>query len=344
MLKKYGAIFVLALLLLSIMPMAFADDAQEGTGTTETQNDTQATADAGNITNTTEHVKGQLREKVHEQIQTYKAKVNETREKIQVIRKNYQEVRQAYITERDKFKELKKEYASCKNDSTDACKGKRQDIITGSKTYLLNAADLVLKELENLKEKTTASTELTEEQKSSIIADLDAKIQEVTDARVTIENLNDNSTRQEVNDAAKQIRQAWQETKDALKLHTSKLVVAKLGNIIAKTETLETKLYNIRDKLTEKGKDVSKLNAVLDEFKAKVDDAKAKYEAMQEKLSNAKPSDMGTVSKDVHQLFTEAKQSLKDARDLLRQVVNEIKKSNNGKLEVNNSTATADEQ
>jgi chromosome segregation ATPase len=338
MYKRLSALLVLAIFLCSMIPMALAEEDNQSAGEpTETGNltDIQPGYGTGKLLNGTEPQRDRLRAKIKEEVRDLKVKAVDMRAKIA-------DVRAAYLSEKAKFMKVKNEYLNCTDLDREECKTKREDLRKNSKPYLLNAADLVLRELENLKNTVSSSQELTNDEIAKIVADIDAKISEVSDAKAVIENLGDNSTREEVNDAAKTIRKAWLDAKASLKLHLSQLVVAKLGNIIEKTETLEAKLQNIRDKLSEKGKDVSALDAKLSEFSAKVDLAKEKYTAAREKLMAAEPGNMGEVAKEVHQLFTESKQALKDARSLLREVVSEIKHLNQGNLDVKDTNTAAE--
>lgn len=257
------------------------------------------------------------------------------RQRYQEAKENYASMRDAYETQRDEFVRVRQQYRDCERSDTENCSRVRENIKTEAKEHLLNSADLIIKELERVKEKVQSSEDLSESEIAAIVSEIDAKISEVKSARETIGNLDGNSTREDINNAAKTVRESWLEIKASLKKHIARLMNARLGNIIHSTEMLEKRLYAARDKLEAKGADVSSLDAKLSEFSSKLDTAAGKYREAVEKFGSAKSaSEVDEAAKDVHTLLTEAKQALKDARDLLRDIVSEIKRLNSGSLDV----------
>jgi chromosome segregation ATPase len=319
--KKFSAIFVLAIFLLSMIPMAFAEEgtAEEGTRLRLQQ---RVHAEEGEtIEGPANATPMLLRARTQEQLETAKEHIASARERYQLAKEHYLSVKEAYMAKKAVFLEAKEKYRNCRGVDSEECDVKRSDVKSKAQPYLLKVADLVLKELEKVKAKVEASEDLSEEEIAEIVADLDEKIQEVEDAKSVIENIDEDSTREEINDAAKTIREAWSHTKVSLKRHAGRMVNARLGNIVHRTEMLETKLEKTRDRLEAKGLDVSELDNMIDEFNSLIDTAKEKYKEL-----------------------TEAKEALQEAKELLREIVQEIKDLNKGSLEVEADESEEEEE
>jgi hypothetical protein len=352
--KRISALFVLSVFLLSILPMAFAagnEDAGQGSGEQaqaevqalgegETQAEVQTEAGDDNSTSDAPKVTTQtrIREKLQVRREEIKDKVVAARQTYVQAREHFLSVKQSYLNNRDKFLEARKNSLDCTDLEKEDCKVKREEVRGMAKDYLLKTSDLILGELERVKAKVQESEDLTDDEKSDLIADLDASIQGVQGAKSAIEGISENATREEINSATKGLREVWKDARATIKKSLGLGVNARLGNIILRTEKLEEKLQNISDRLESQGKDVSKLNDILDEFNAKIELARQKYDEARSKWTAAhSPQEVDDAAKEVHALLGEAKQALKDARDLLRDAVKEIKAQNRGSLEVESS-------
>jgi len=352
--KKLSALFVLSVFLLSMIPMAFAEEAVKLRSQERIQVLEPVVISAANISPERVQVREEIREEIKERLgndsllvkrQIAQTELAQARSQYQLAKEHYLDVKEAYLNQRATFLRAKNAYQTCKDLDTEECQEKRDEIKSNAKPYLLHVADLVLKELERVKAKVESSEDLSEEEIAEIVADLEEKIAEVEDAKAVIENLDEDSTREEINDAAKTIRQAWSHTKVALKKHVGRLVNARLGNIILRTEVLEKRLYKARDKLEARGLDVSALDEMLDDFSTKLDIAADKYNEARDIWSDANtPGEVDEAAKEVHALLVEAKEALKEAKDLLRDVVKEIKQLNKGSLEVEEEESEEEEE
>ncbi|MFH1064652.1 MAG: hypothetical protein V1729_06220 [Candidatus Woesearchaeota archaeon] len=386
--KKISAILVLAIFLMSMIPMAFAQDEDapqpelygENESTAEdTTDDAQATTPRDalrakqiearenlreQVQEKAEEIKNESREKAQEKVQELKEDVKEkvqerraefrerlsdkefsplkrakatlekAREKYQNAKENYAQARERYQERRGEFIEAKEQYQSCKGDDSEECLALREDLKEKAKPHLTNVADLILKELERLREKIQSSEDLSEEEVAEITADIDAKIAEIQAAKDEIENLGEDATKEEINAAAKTIKDAWQKAKLSIKKHAARAVNARLGNLVHTTEKLEERLYNARDKLVEKGLDVSALDAKLSDFSSELDNAADLYNQAKALWKDAtSDTDVENAGEQVKALLTEAKQALTNAKNMLREVVSEIKSLNNGNLD-----------
>ncbi len=394
--KKISAILVLAIFLMSLMPMAFAqEDVDTVTVDTVLLNATDEMTDEGSVEDTAEEdatlspreqiqerrlevreefrertqeraeeikeefqeqtreriqeLKGDFKEKAQERraefrerlsdnefppLKRAKATLEKARERYQDAKENYLQARNKYREHRGDFLEAKESYQECKGDDSEECQAMREELKDKAKPHLENVADLILKELERLKEKVQSSEDLTEEEIADITADIDAKIEEIQAAKDTIETLGEDASREDINEAAKTIRNAWQKAKIALEKHAARAVNARLGNLVHRTEKLEERLYKARDKLDEKGLDISALDDKLGEFSSELDTAADLYRQAKDLWKDAHSDEaVESAGEEVRALLTEAKQALTNAKTLLREVVNEIKSLNNGNLD-----------
>ncbi len=375
--NKLSALFVLSMFLLSMIPLAFAENTAKAEPMLYRAGDTSAGDAQDNETETGEtdtaaeepviapvaisakqrvrtavkdaktdavSVKARVRTTVRERLaeapvalkrNIVEAQLTKARDQYELFKQRYLTAKEKYTTQKARFLEAKDAYKNCKGSDSTECGEKRDQIRSQAKPHLVNAADLVLNELEKTKAKVQASEDLSEEEIAEIVADIDENIQEVEDAKAVIDSLDDDSTNQEINEAAKTIRNAWQKAKMALKKHAGRLVNARLGNIIHRTEMLEKRFYTARDNLVERGLDVSALDDSLEEFSAHLDTAADKYLKARSLWSDANTSgEVDDAASQVKGLLDEAKDELKEAKDLLRDIVREIKQLNNGELDI----------
>jgi chromosome segregation ATPase len=328
--KKLSALFVLSVFLLSMIPLAFAETGS-GSSARPVAVATHYRAGSGepgsNESPAQMTVREKLRQRFNETNKTMlkqriqqhvmakrmitKEKLDAAKDRYKLAKQHYLTAKKAYLGQKGNFTKAKEAYKNCKDDDSEECGKKRKQLKQNAKPHLLKAADLVLKELEKMKERVQASEDLSDEEVARIVAEIEQTISDVEDAKDTIENLDENSTNDEYNAAAKTIRDAWKKARMKLKKHAGRLVNARLGNIILRTEKLEKRLYNARDKLEEKGMDVSTLDEKLDEFSDKLDTAADKYNEARSKWSDANtPGEVDDVAKDVHALLGEAKAAL----------------------------------
>lgn len=248
---------------------------------------------------------------------------------------HFADVRADFVDQRAEFNKVRLDYSRCKDSEKEECKGKRKEVKKHSKEFLAHAADMVLAELQKIKERVEASEDLSEDEIASIVADLDERIASIEQVKVKINALTEESAREEYNAVAKDIREAWKGIKGHLKKHVARVMHARLGNILHRAEKLEERFYKIRDTLAEKDVDVRALDAKLDAFSAKLDIAAEKYELAQEKFKSATtPKEVDEVAREVHKYLVDAKAALRDARALIRDTLKEIRASNKGSVEV----------
>ena len=99
--------------------------------------------------------------------------------------------------------------------------GDEDAVIDHAKQGLLRAADAIIAHLEKVKSKAQESEQLSEEEVNGIVADLDAKIAEINDAKAAVEAA---TTKEEIREQAKKINAAWKRIKAKAEQHARNLV------------------------------------------------------------------------------------------------------------------------
>ena len=129
-------------------------------------------------------------------------------------------------------------YRDCIESETEECKSTVKETKLNAKDHLTNSANLIIENLEQLKSRIQSSTELSKEEIDEITKSIDEQIKKINDAKSILENINEETSRDEIKDAASTIRQSWQETK----VHYNKIKLRHLGarlrNLILKAEIL----------------------------------------------------------------------------------------------------------
>jgi hypothetical protein len=246
-------------------------------------------------------------------------------------RANYQEAKTKLADSKNKLKD-------CKGKADDAaCAETKKQAKKDAKDFLLNSADRVLALLEKTKERITNS-DMADAGKTASLAKIDARIAELAGARTTIEQLGDDVTKDQIQEASRLIKDAWKGTNKDVKEEASKLAASKIGGVLVQIERLQAKLQNKIDQLKKAGKDTSAIDAIMTDFNAKIDAAKASQADAQTKFAEGNAKEGTTAMKAAHK-------SIKEARILLKDAVRKIAKVAKGeKAKAGLETETAQEQ
>jgi len=262
-------------------------------------------------------------------------KAKEVRAVAKDIRTMRLETRDAIRAEKVKMSALADELRSCKGKNTEDCKQKRASGKTTVKQTLMNAADQVLKLLNDAKARIEASEIASKEEATSKI---DAHIASIEAAKAKVEALTEESTREEYNAANKELRNAINEARKDLRTSAHSLVSRRMGVAIKMAEQLEARLEKTLAKLAEKGIDTSGVD--LTTFKEKVDSAKKLHEeamALFEQSKTAANDARADLVKQANEKLREAHAALKEAHQLLKDIISQIKTANKGAIEAEQS-------
>jgi len=220
----------------------------------------------------------------------------------------------------------KQEYLKCKNKDTEECNEIRTKARAEAGEFLLRSVELVLNHIERVRERVNSNEDLSEEEANEILENLDEAEKEIQEAKEIIENLSEDSSKEEIKEAAKTIRDAWRKIKKDFKHDIGRTLGARLRTIIAKSEISGERLDNTIKDLKAEGKDTSELEELIGKYHDYVDDAIEKYELARDKWEEATtPGNVDEISREANALFKEANEALKNAHRLLKEIVKDIK-------------------
>src|SRR3989344_1989793 len=141
------------------------------------------------------------------------AQINEARKKAFEAKEEYKTIREDYIEKKRELSESKTNYRECLSSGTEECKRTVRQVKINAKEHLINSADLIIKNLEELKSKIQSSTELSEEEINKLVASIEEEIRKITEAKSVLENINEDTSREDIQEAAKTIKEAWKNAK-----------------------------------------------------------------------------------------------------------------------------------
>jgi hypothetical protein len=236
------------------------------------------------------------------------------------------------VQARSRLNQTRERYNECKADESAECEQVRKETKTNARRMLVNSADRIIATLEKLRERIQLSERLTEEEAQERVAQIDAKIAEIGEAKSSIEELDENSDPEEIRSAAQQINNAWQNSKRVAKLNAARVVNAKVGGVIAKSDRLSERLALAVEKLEEQGTDTSGMEDLLEEFNSEIESAKAHYDLGIEKFNEARSTegDVDEIMKEATSHMQEAHKDLREAHAVLVQLLRQIKAENRG--------------
>ncbi len=309
--KQLVAILILAIFILGFIPASIAkekEDENKGAGVVTMR----VVADKENKGN----AYGLQKERKIENIEDIKMNFNNAKLKFARHKQNY-------IDSRDRLFTLRNSIVNCRGISEEKCKEIQQKLVDVSKEYLVAVANSMIDQLEKVKAKVEASEELSDEKVKEIVDDINEKIDELEDI---INRINKATTKEEIVELAKELREEHRSTVLKLKFHTDEVVYGKIGRIIVRAEQLETKL----DRILEKSNSTD-LQDLVKEFKKHIEEARSDYDDAIELFAEAKETRKTDV-KEAHKLLREAQglmkqahQHLKEAQKILQKIVHKIR-------------------
>ena len=144
------------------------------------------------------------------------------------------------------------------------------------------------------------------------------------------------ASKEQLKAAAKELREEFNKVKSLTKLHSDRIVSARVKGIINQGLVLEKRLDHILAKAKEQNVSVN-LSAEIGAFSEKIIAAKDKYLQAEAKLSEAldlrvkgEPADSDKIKSligDADELLKEARNAIREAHDILKVIVKKIKEA-----------------
>ena len=215
--------------------------------------------------------------------------------------KENKNVKAGYLDARDNFVKLK---ATDKNLSS-------EEAIEATKEYLNSTIDYMISSLDD----------------EEYVAELNLEREDVAAA----------TTRKELAESARDIRDIWKDASRQKTMSVSKSVDNKFSAVIRASEAMALRLENEIARLEQNGEDVAGLEEMLEEYNASIAEAK-KYQE-QARNASANGEEQGEVVRSMNQ----AGQSLKEANAVMKKMLNALKQHREGLVVLTgNTTLTAE--
>ncbi|HLF54377.1 MAG TPA: hypothetical protein VI612_01515 [Candidatus Nanoarchaeia archaeon] len=319
-------IATLILLIVSLAPLAVAEENQTDTGSSDTGSD-EKTDDSVDAVDIADKIVVSRREMVKDRVQEVRDGVKGMREEAQNAREIRTDVRAQFKSRREEIQILRDDLRTkCEGkQQTEECKTARKEGRVQARDVLRTAVDEMVAKLKEARDLVAAS-DLKAEEKAKLTAELDAKIAEADAAGEESATVTEEAKADEVKKAVDKVRKSAQETKRALRNAAHELVAGKLKNTLRKADQLGDRLEKVLAHMEKKGVDTSGIN--VEAFDAKVDEAESLYAEAQKLMEQAKAAEPGQkdeLMKQATEKLRASHNALKEAGAMLRDLVRQIK-------------------
>jgi chromosome segregation ATPase len=313
--KQITAILALAILILCLVPLALADN--EGKEKVDKELDPEATAAEGEATEG-DNAKVASDNTLKVVAANKKAKMEKVKENVAKAKEKYNEAKEKLKEQKEKLTKLKKDAKEC----TGECAEAKQKARNGAAQHLAKTSDLITKSLERLLEKVDNSA-LTDAEKADAKAKINELEAKVTAEKEKVEALGETVTKQQLQDAVKELKGVWQEVSKMQKKVLSQLINNKLGNLVEKQGEYATSMEAKVAELKAAGKDTAKLEEIMAQFNAKVTEVNVKHEAAKKAWLESEKSE--EAKEAWKKAWQEVKSELKSSHDLLKNFMAEYR-------------------
>ncbi len=309
------AIAMLAIFVLSIVPIAFAERDTSGRDREARMEKKDAALERA------EQLRSALREK----------------------KERYLEARQAYLDKKERLSELRR-YARCTNESED-CQMKKLDLKKGVKDHLLKTADLIDKSLEKLQERVTESKVLSEEEKQEALARLTDLEKQLDQKRAEIAALPDTMTNEELRIHIRELKDLWHKVRKEQRWVITQLINNKQDNLVGIYVRFGDRAEAQIQKLEQQGADVVHLEELLIKYRGSVEALKVAHGEAKAAWLNAKSSPEALEkARELQEAFREkAKETKASLRNLLQEL-KEVRRNLAGEETAENASEEEDSE
>ncbi len=355
--KTIAGIVVLALFVLTIVPLSLAHDVER-----------QSELKVMDIVNvkSEEKIEVKSEEKGEREAQTSivvgakqrssletrvegRALKTEVRAKVAEVKAEYKTIREDLADRQEKHREelralllLKKEAQECGRGKEEECKSKKAEIKASLKTHLQTTIEVITRSLDQLQERVEDSKVLSAEEKEEALASLNAARVEILAQAEVVSSLAVNASKEEYHAAIKDLQEAWKNAKQVQQWVITQLLNQKLENLVEKhveyANAMEVRIQSMQ----QAGADVSQLISIKAEFDLAV---KVMQEDLQELDAEwkefAKSTDKQEHLSDIREAQAQVKKDLQETKIILRaflQEFQEVKKA--ARIEVESETET----
>ena len=267
-------------------------------------------------------------------VRVMKVKKAEDLDERKVSDANLAQFRDKFNKAKENLKVAKEGLEISRKDLNEAIKDRNENkTIDSAKKFLSRASDALINHLEKIKTQVQESKNIPEDRVKKMVADIDAEIAAVKSIKAQAEAA---TTKEQLKEAAKKLREEWNKVKSLIKLHTDRLVSARVEGLVNQGLVLEKRLDSILAKAKEKGIEIN-VDAEVKSFSEKIGASRDTYKKAQAKISEAldlrakgEPAESDKIKqllKDAEDMLKQARDSLKDAHEVLKTIVKKIKEA-----------------
>jgi hypothetical protein len=246
-----------------------------------------------------------------------------TDEQKEQFRARFEAAKEKLDAAKDELRQLKDELKEAREEGDDA------RVLERAKEYVVKTADALISHLEKIKSKAQESENLDAETAAKITAEIDVHITEIKSVKAEAEAA---ATKDELKAAAKKLREKWATLKHFAKVHSERVISARVEGAVNQGVVLEKRLEHILAKAKETGVEVN-VEAEVEQFSSYMSSAKDSYEKAQAKLKEAmalKATDAEKarqLASESKVLLDQSKDSIKKAHDVLKEILRKIKEA-----------------
>ncbi|MFH1440145.1 MAG: hypothetical protein ABIG89_06250 [Candidatus Woesearchaeota archaeon] len=282
----------------------------------------------------------ECKEKIKDIVEEYKPaeKRKISKEKLAEAKDRYLKAKDAYKDnfkeakeKRERFLELKKEKAS------------DEEMLVAAKDYLNHKIDLVISHFEKVKERVQSSENIAEERVQEETDNLNENIATLEEMKTSVDAA---ESKEDIKEIASELKNFWGKFRSSVKGYALGLINEKIKGVIVNGNDLEKKLDMMLNGVELRGLEITdELDAKIDKFSGNIERARQSYQESTELLAKAKElrknnEDVADEIKEEYkglveqskEKMMESKRFIKDAHDLLKDIIKELKEANKGKL------------
>ncbi len=279
-----------------------SDDDDDDSNATETDDDSDDDSNDGNETDDNSD---------DDHNKTRRERLLEAREKLLQARLDFVEKRKNFQDVREQVRE------ACKDNKTsEECIDAQAKALADAKSLVADAADEAITYLESVKSNVENNTELSDEKKAELLADLNESIADLEKAKADAEAA---TTKEEVQAAAKEVKQVWVKIKHNVQRHAVLVLTTQLENLIERFQANGDKLQCAIDAMNASGNDTASLETSMDAFNADVSEAETSSTKARDLLEQAQALDPDTDKDKIRELLEDSRVEIKSAYVNLRE-------------------------
>ncbi len=334
-LKKFGAVLVLALFLLSIIPVALAEKGLDSDNTkglrfaNEVNGDNNHDETDSNDKEDSEQSKVDklvgVAQKAEKGLQAAKQQIRDAQEEYPKLKENFQEAKRVQKEQREQVTKLDKDAKKC-DPQTEECKKIKSDLKLGVKNHLQKTSDVVNRALDKLANRIENIAGLTVEEQEGALALVTSLRAELSPVQEKVAAFTAETTKEEIRTAIKEMQDIADKARKLQRRLVGLMINAKLNQLIAKHEEFRNGMQSRIDTLKEAGADVQGLELLLNRFDEQIVALKGDYAVAQNRwLEVNTTEDFDEFIRNLHNAQHFVRNDLTETKKTLRDFIQQYK-------------------